>query len=83
MGNIIVPDKCLSCGSDWMGGCQLPGKPFPFGVRVFYNCGASMSVKKLSEDAFQILFKNCCAEFEDHSIDDAEDDWKKDQAGEK
>lgn len=42
---IKVPEKCLICNSKWIGGCQIPGYPFPKkGRRVFYECGASISV---------------------------------------
>lgn len=57
---IKVPKHCLICGSDYMGGHELPDKPMREGLRVFYICGASMSMKMLSEGVYQILFKNCC-----------------------
>ncbi len=59
---IKVPSKCLICGSDYMGGHQLPRKEMKEGLRVFYDCGASMSVKTLGEGVYQILFKNCSQE---------------------
>lgn len=59
---IKVPAKCLCCGAEYQGGHQLPEKPMKEGLRVFYQCGASMSVKVLFEGVYQILFKNCCKE---------------------
>lgn len=41
----IIQDKCLICGAPWKGGCGKPGDRYPkLGLRVFYDCGASMSV---------------------------------------
>ena len=57
---IRVPPKCLVCKSMWVGGHSTPGNIMSEGLRVFYECGASMSVKKvLAEGCYQILFKNC------------------------
>lgn len=56
---ILVPAKCLRCGAKWTGGHEVPGKPMKFGLRVFYDCGASMSVKRLRWGCCSILFKNC------------------------
>ncbi len=58
---IKVPEKCLICGSEYMGGHETPSSIMREGLRVFYQCGASMSVKILSDGVFQILFKNCQA----------------------
>lgn len=55
-----VPSKCLVCESRWTGGSQLPDKPFRgTGQRVFYKCGASMSIKEEFGNGYLILFKNC------------------------
>ena len=58
---IKVPKHCLICGSEYAGGHAWIGESMEEGLRVFFHCGASMSVKVLSEDVYQILFKNCCA----------------------
>ncbi|MEA1883757.1 MAG: hypothetical protein U9N62_04450 [Thermotogota bacterium] len=59
---IKVPEKCLVCGAGYLGGHELPTKPMKEGLRVFYTCGASMSVKILDENTYQILYKNCAGE---------------------
>ncbi len=70
---IKVPEKCLCCGALVSGGSDYPGKEFTLRVdnrfgpeprsgRVFYACGASMSVKGLGSGAYSILFKNCCCD---------------------
>lgn len=59
---IKVPSNCLVCGREYAGGHELPDKPMKKGLRVFYRCGASMSVKVLIEGVYQILFKNCVAD---------------------
>jgi len=62
---IKIPDKCLICGEKYMGGHALPNEPFKDGLRIFYHCGASMSVKTLKRPdetgggTYQILYKNC------------------------
>lgn len=41
----LIPEKCLICGAPWIGGCGVPGARYPkAGLRVFFDCGASMSV---------------------------------------
>lgn len=57
----LVPEACLFCGAAYKGGCEVPGKPFPkVGVRVFYECGASISVWcDLGDGAVHLLTKNC------------------------
>jgi len=35
--NQTVPEKSLCCGSDWLGGHQIPGKKMKLGLRVFIN----------------------------------------------
>ncbi len=57
---IKVPENCLACGAPWSGGHEVPGQMMREGLRVFYECGASMSVKNGSvEGVRNILFKNC------------------------
>ena len=56
---IKVPAQCLDCGADYSGGHAWKGEPMKAGLRVFYKCGASMSIRVLSEDTYLILFKNC------------------------
>lgn len=56
---ILVPEKCLICGSKWRGGAQVPGEKLKPKVRVFYNCGASLSYKSTFEGCYQILISNC------------------------
>ena len=61
MKMVVVPRNCLVCGDKYLGGHELPDYPMREGLRVFYRCGASMSVKILDEGVYQILFKNCQA----------------------
>jgi hypothetical protein len=56
---IKVPENCLVCGSKYQGGTNSTGEGMTEGKRVFYVCGASMSVKKLEHNVYNILFKNC------------------------
>lgn len=60
--SIKVPKKCLICGAKWEGGHEVPNKSMKEGLRVFYICGGSMSVKILNKGVYQILFKNCTKE---------------------
>ena len=55
---IPVPDKCLMCGAEWSGGHETPGNEMKNGLRVFYDCGCSLSCERLSE-GYRILIKNC------------------------
>ena len=59
---IKAPAHCLVCGADYAGGHGLPFGRMTKGLRVFYKCGASMSVQTETEMAGFILFKNCCGE---------------------
>jgi len=46
-----VPENCMICGAPWMGGCQVPGERYPRkGLRVFYRCGASLSVVDMEKE---------------------------------
>ena len=65
---ITAPKKCLCCGSEYVGGHALPGQQMREGLRIFFDCGASMSCKILGAGVFQILFKNCQNEFPDSNI---------------
>ena len=56
---VRVPKYCLICGACWIGGHAPPFKPMTEGLRVFYECGASISCKTLSEGIYQLLTKNC------------------------
>ena len=58
---INVPKTCMVCGADWAGGCAKPGDKFPdVGLRVFYECGASISVREALEGgSYLVLVKNC------------------------
>lgn len=61
---IKCPDKCLICGSPWMGGCARPGGALIPGARVYYDCGCSLSAKILQThtariDGYTILITNC------------------------
>jgi len=53
-----TPQTCLICGARWSGGHQIPGMEMKEGLRVFFECGASMSYKCI-DGVYQILFKNC------------------------
>lgn len=70
---VRCPLHCLVCGALYQGGHALPGAKMKEGLRVFFGCGASMSVKALDGEfvkiveyltisPYQILFKNCCSE---------------------
>ena len=54
-----VPEYCLICGADWRGGHNAPLQHMELGLRVFYECGASLSCKDLGNGAYQLLIKNC------------------------
>lgn len=53
-----VPENCPICGSPWIGGYEIPDKPMKEGLRVFYECGCSVSIVQLNE-GYQLLIKNC------------------------
>lgn len=40
----LVPPKCLLCGAPWVGGHARPGDEMADGLRVRYDCGASLMV---------------------------------------
>ena len=52
------PKRCIICGAEWLGGHEIPGNEMKEGLRVFYECGASLSCRKLSE-GYRLLVKNC------------------------
>ena len=56
---IRTPKYCLICGAPWSGGHANPLESIKPGLRQFYECGASMSVKIISEGVYQVLIKNC------------------------
>ena len=57
---MIVPELCPICGKGkYHGGHEEPGKPMKVGLRVFYRCGASFSIKSVVDGAFILLAKNC------------------------
>ena len=56
---IKVPQGCLYCNAPWSGGHELPLKEMKKGLRVFYKCGASLSIKEQTENSCLLLFKNC------------------------
>lgn len=41
---VNVPENCLCCGAKWIQGNERPGQPMKMGLRVFYECGASVSL---------------------------------------
>jgi hypothetical protein len=61
-----APEKCLFCDSPYMGGHVKPGEHMEMGLRVFYHCGASISIFKgcshPENGAFHLLVKNCHCE---------------------
>jgi hypothetical protein len=58
-----VPERCLVCDSPYLGGHAKPGDNMKVGLRVFFKCGASMSISESKLDpphnSFHILYKNC------------------------
>jgi len=60
---IKVPKKCLICGAEYQGGSVWEGEPMKPDLRVFYRCGASLSIqgdKSMIEDgSYILLVKNC------------------------
>ena len=56
---ILVPEHCLFCGANWNGGHEIPGKEMKVGLRVFYECGASLSIKEEFPEGCFLLTKNC------------------------
>jgi hypothetical protein len=60
---IKVPEKCLCCKSKWNGGSAIPGDTMEIGLRVFFSCGASLSVAEdLGCGCYMLRFKNCQCE---------------------
>lgn len=58
-----VPENCLVCGAKYIGGHELPGNRMKIGLRCFYYCGSSISVRSEHHDGcFQILIKGCWCE---------------------
>ena len=57
-----TPENCLICGAAWHGGHQVPGEPMRPNMRVFYECGSSISYQQIGskeENIIQVLVKNC------------------------
>ena len=71
-GMIKVPEKCPICGAAYRGGHEIPHYEMKEGLRVFYDCGASMSVKTIGDGVFQILLKNCRATPDKEKADDTD-----------
>jgi len=61
-----VPEKCMMCGAPYKGGHARPGDHMKMGLRVFYDCGASISIFKdcshPEDGCFHLLTKNCWCE---------------------
>ena len=88
-----IPETCIICGASWKGGCERSGHRFPkLGVRVFYDCGASMSLidrakewadhENYVEDGYCyfIRFKNCNSRNSDWAFE--KEQREKENAGE-
>ena len=56
---IKAPGVCLCCGGAYRGGHVLPGDSMKFGLRVFYDCGASLSVRESLGDGYYHLLLKC------------------------
>lgn len=56
---IKVPKHCLICGSSWSGGHERPERLMKPNLRVFYECGASISYSEIYKGVYQLLIKNC------------------------
>lgn len=57
------PECCPICGAEWIGGHCEPKEEMKVGLRVWYECGMSMSIK---DDGWPerrgnlfVLMKNC------------------------
>lgn len=57
------PNKCPICGAGWIGGHCKPGEKVMVGLRTFFNCGASMSIKDSGWPEYRgdlfLMVKNC------------------------
>ena len=56
---IKVPGICLLCDAPYQGGHELPYHKMQKGLRIFYSCGASLSIKESNQDYCLLLFKGC------------------------
>ena len=57
---VRVPQHCMSCGAGYTGGHQIPEQHMTLGLRIFYRCGASLSVAEdLGDGCYMLRFKNC------------------------
>lgn len=57
---IKAPKTCLICGASFSGGHTDAGMPMEVGKRVFYDCGARVSVHSMSDiGAYSLNIKNC------------------------
>jgi hypothetical protein len=56
---IKVPNLCLLCDAPYKGGHELPNNKMQKGLRVFYSCGSSLSIKENNQDYCLLLFKGC------------------------
>ena len=50
----IASGGCPICGAEWIGGHCEPGDEMKEGLRVFYDCGCSVSIRE-----GVVLMKNC------------------------
>lgn len=57
----LVPEYCPICQAKYVGGHAAAGTRMKIGLRVFYDCGASLSIKKgdVEEGVYHLLLKNC------------------------
>ena len=54
-----TPETCPKCGAKYSGGSTAPGDHMQPDMRVFYMCGASISLKDWGKDDPCVLLKNC------------------------
>ena len=54
----MTPEVCPNCGAKYSGGSTAPGDELKPDLRVFYICGASISMK-LRPDNKLLMLKNC------------------------
>lgn len=58
----VVPNCCPFCGAEWRGGHAKVGQPLTVGYGVFYMCGASLVLEKMTHGDCFLNVRNCGTE---------------------